>query len=56
MESLERFAEVMSDEEPEPQMLTPYALDRKTALLRQGQKHRWAVADASVSRPGASRG
>jgi hypothetical protein len=32
MESLERFAEVMSDEEPEPQMLTPYALDRKTGF------------------------
>lgn len=28
MESLERFAQVMSPEEPEPQTLSPYALDR----------------------------
>jgi hypothetical protein len=32
MESLERFAEVMSDEEPEPQTLSPYALDRTTGF------------------------
>jgi hypothetical protein len=32
MESLERFAEVMSDEEPNPQVLTPYALDRTTGF------------------------
>jgi hypothetical protein len=32
MESLKRFAEVMSDEEPNPQVLTPYALDRTTGF------------------------
>jgi hypothetical protein len=26
---LERFSETRADEEPEPQMLTPYALERK---------------------------
>jgi hypothetical protein len=32
MESIERFAEVMSDEESTPQTLTPYDLDRTTGF------------------------
>jgi hypothetical protein len=30
--ALERFADTMADEEPEPQTLTPYALDRTTGF------------------------
>jgi hypothetical protein len=29
---LERFSETMADEEPEPQMLIPYVLERKTGF------------------------
>jgi hypothetical protein len=30
--AVERFSETMADEEPEPQILNPYALDRKTGF------------------------
>ena len=33
--AVERFTDAMNDEEPEPQTLTPYALDRTTGFYVQ---------------------